>query len=50
MKSDRMLRIRISTWRRLRHTFPGVKGETMGEYIDRLSKAVEEMDVRRYDY
>lgn len=40
MKTKR-IRIYLTTWRKLRHAFPGMRGETNAEYLERYRKAVE---------
>ena len=38
MKSDKIIRMRLSTYFRLRSRFPAQRGESMSSYFERLSK------------
>lgn len=37
MAEYKMIRIRLSTWRRIRRTFPSIKGESFSDYLERLN-------------
>ena len=41
MKTDKMIRMRLSTYKRFRSCFPAEKNETMVNYFYRLSKHLE---------
>jgi len=41
MKSDKIIRMRLSTYVRVRRNFPAQRGESMSSYFDRLSKHIE---------
>lgn len=48
MKTDKIIRIRLTTLRKLRAIFPSYRGETMNNYFDRLSKWLEEPAFRQH--
>ena len=50
MKTDKILRMRMSTWKRLRKCFPGKKGETGVAYINRLSKQLEDLEYANLEF
>lgn len=46
----KVIRIKLSTWRELRHLFPGKRGESIADYLDRfmdyqiINSEVEQLD------
>ena len=47
MKTDKMIRLRRTTWRRLRKAFPALRGETACDYVDRLSREISNLTNER---
>ena len=47
MKTDKIIRIKLTTYRRIRHNFRAERGETMASYFDRLSKYLEVKNVNK---
>lgn len=44
MKTDKIIRIRLSTYRRFRKEFKAFPGESVGDYFNRLSKFIEDLN------
>ena len=42
MKTDKIIRIRLTTYRRIRKEFPAQRGETAASYFERLSEHMEQ--------
>ena len=47
MITDKFIRIRLSTFRRMHQKFPSFRGETIVDYFERLSKALKEKDAEQ---
>jgi hypothetical protein len=44
MKSDKIIRISLNSYKRVRRIFPAERGETMRSYFERLSKWLEDRE------
>ena len=41
MKTDKFVRMRLSTWNKLRQIYPGLKGESAADYFKRVANRLE---------
>lgn len=48
MKTDKIIRMRLTTYRRIRRQFPAERGETIQSYFERLSKYIEQRQLNKW--
>lgn len=43
-RKDKTIRMWLTTWRKIRRSMPGVRGESVAEYFDRIERRLKEED------